>query len=43
MISDAVHVNKKPCSGMRYVQNIGMPVTFNTGFKTVISLFLSSC
>ena len=28
----------KPCSGMRHVQNIGMSVTFNTGFflqKTV--------
>ena len=28
----SVHVNMKPCSGMRHVQNIGMPVTFNTGF-----------
>ena len=26
----SVHVNMKPCSGMRYVQNIGMPVTLNT-------------
>ena len=32
MIGDSVHVNMKPCSGMRHVQNIGMPVTVNTGF-----------
>ena len=32
MIGDSVHVNMKPCSGMRHVQNIGMPVTFNIGF-----------
>ena len=34
----SLHVNMKPCSGMRHVQNIGMPVTFNTDFflqKTV--------
>ena len=48
----SVHVNMKPCSGMRHVQNIGMPVTFNTGFftkdsfpwgKTVVFLFSSPC
>ena len=27
----SVHVNTKPCSGMRHVQNTGMPVSFNTG------------
>ena len=32
MISDSVHVNMKPCSGMRHVQNIEMPVNFNTGY-----------
>ena len=28
----SVHVNMNPCSSMRHVQNIGVPVTFNTGF-----------
>ena len=28
----SVHVNMKLCSSMRHVQNIGMPVTFNTSF-----------